>query len=223
MVSPMNKLDRAVAAVIPAVKQALQADSRNSPSEVDLRRELLACVLGSQVKHEAAAKALGNLEAAGLLACSRWRKSKDEKFGHEVYECLSQGYRFPRARAKQIAGVRDALAKKSLTTRLSGRVSPRSMREGLISTIPGLGPKQASMFLRNIGWSIELAILDTHVLRFMTLKQLLPSMPNGIGSLASYERAEHIAIQYAESYGEPVGYVDIAIWATMKAAAELRL
>ncbi|MEZ5617526.1 MAG: hypothetical protein R3E40_04520 [Rhodocyclaceae bacterium] len=219
----MNRFDSAIAAVIPSVKQALLGTSPANLSEADLRRELVACVLGSQVRFETAVSALDKLKTAGLLKCSWWRKIKDEGFEREVYDCLSRGYRFPRARAKQLAGARDALAKKSLTIRLSEGVSPRAMRVDLIDAIPGLGPKQASMFLRNIGWSVELAILDTHVLRFMELKQLLTTAPNNIGSIAGYERAEHIAIKYADSYGEPVGYVDVAIWATMRAAAELHL
>lgn len=219
----MNRFDSAIAAVIPSVKRALLGNSPANLTEADLRRELVACVLGSQVRLEAAVSALNKLKTTGLLKCSRWRKIKDEGFERDVYDCLSRGYRFPRVRAKQLAGARDALAKKSLTIRLSEGISPRSMRAYLIDAIPGLGPKQASMFLRNIGWSVELAILDTHVLRFMELKQLLPAAPNSIGSIAGYERAEHIAIKYADSYGEPVGYVDVAIWATMRAAAELRL
>jgi N-glycosylase/DNA lyase len=79
------------------------------------------------------------------------------------------------------------------------------------------------MFLRNIGRSYDLAILDTHVLRFMDMQELLPIDQAHIGTVTGYERVEGIAIDYADSLGYPAGYLDWAIWATMKAAREIGL
>ena len=96
------------------------------------------------------------------------------------------------------------------------------MRRHLISEISGIGPKQASMFLRNIGLSHDLAILDTHLLRYLEMQSLLDQERLKVGSLPNYERTEQVAIKYADSLGYPVGYLDWAIWATMRAAMELR-
>lgn len=218
-----NRFDRAVAAVIPAIEQSLIGTWQMPMSEYHKRRELVACILGSQVRYETATKALAQLEDEGLMDNSRWIDGLDESFGEEVYDQLSRGYRFPRARAKQLAGARDALACRCLDTRLADSSDPRSMRERLVDAIPGLGPKQASMFLRNIGWSYDLAILDSHVLRFMAMKELVSSPAMNLGSVRRYERTECIAIRYADTLGHQVGYLDWAIWATMKAAAELGL
>lgn len=215
------RFDRTVAALCPLFEESLQAVSNNDMDEYDQRLELVACILGSQVRYEAANKALAQLEDIGLIDDDRWIDPIDEAFEGEVYDQLSQGYRFPRARARQLAGARNALASKRLGKRLGEASDPRSMRERLVDGIPGLGPKQASMFLRNIGWSYELAILDTHVLRFMAMKKLLPSSTANVSTVRSYERTERIAITYANAIGYQVGYLDWAIWVTMKAAAEL--
>jgi len=79
------------------------------------------------------------------------------------------------------------------------------------------------MFLRNIGMSYDLAILDTHVLGFMSLQDGLQVNVTHVRTLPSYERTERILVRYADTVGFPVGYLDWAIWATMKAARELRL
>jgi len=79
------------------------------------------------------------------------------------------------------------------------------------------------MFLRNIGASYDLAILDTHVLHFMSI-QGDPRVDVGqVRTLSAYERTEQVLVRYADTIGFPVGYLDWAIWATMKAARELRL
>ena len=77
------------------------------------------------------------------------------------------------------------------------------------------------MFLRNIGKSYDLAILDTHVIRFMDLHGMLPDKDRHLGSMRTYERVELTFSGYARDLGYPVGYLDWAIWATMRAAREL--
>lgn len=57
-----------------------------------------------------------------------------------------------------------------LLTRIDESFScPSDARQFLIETFPGLGPKQASMLLRNIGYGADLAIIDTHVARLSSM------------------------------------------------------
>jgi N-glycosylase/DNA lyase len=122
-----------------------------------------------------------------------------------------------------LANARDALVEKSLIERVFSGNEPREIRKQLISDIAGIGPKQASMFLRNTGISYDLAILDTHVLHYLNIKKVLSQEQMKIGTLSAYEKTESIVVQYADSLGYPVGYLDWAIWATMRAAMELSL
>jgi N-glycosylase/DNA lyase len=108
-----------------------------------------------------------------------------------------------------------------LSAILAQSSSPEDVRGRLVANLPGVGPKQASMFLRNIGFSFDLAVLDVHVVRFLSLVGLT-SGPVRLGDLKSYMAAEKIAQKLAKELGQPVGVLDWAIWVTMKALQELR-
>lgn len=225
-----GRLDSTIRTLCPLIESEVLKRAWVEWSEYELRRELVGCILGSQVHHKMAVAATENLEWANLLSDRRWYRCRDSEFasdalmvleGRAVRICHLGRYRFPRIRAKQLAQVRDALSRVSLTSRLANGHAPAELRKSLIEEIPGLGPKQASMFLRNIGRSYDLAILDTHVLRFMDIQGRLPLKEARISTVSGYEKAERIVTEYAATVGYPVGYLDWAIWATMKAAREL--
>lgn len=227
-----HHLNSTIRVLYPLIENRIKARVVSHWREYDLRKELIGCILGSQVRHEMAVSAIENMEYAGLLDDACWLDCKDEGFECRVLEVLagqsgdlphSGSYRFPQARSKQLAQARNALAQVPLATRLADDVAPKHLRKSLVADIPGLGPKQASMFLRNIGRSYDLAILDTHVLRFMDMQDLMPMKQARIGTITGYERAEWVIIDYADSLGYPAGYLDWAIWATMKAAREVGL
>ncbi len=227
-----HHLNSTIRVLCPLIENRIKVRVVSHWREYDLRKELIGCILGSQVRHEMAVAATENMEYAGLLDDACWFDCKDEGFESRVLEVLtgqsddlphSGSYRFPQARSKQLAQARNALAQIPLATRLADDVAPKHLRKNLITDIPGLGPKQASMFLRNIGRSYDLAILDTHVLRFMDMQNLLSIKQARIGTVKGYERAEGVVIDYADSLGYPAGYLDWAIWATMKAAREIGL
>lgn len=228
----LDRLNKTIRVLYPLIENEIEARAASHWSEYDLRKELVGCILGSQLRQEMAIAWTENLEDAGLLDDAWWSECRDDGFGSIVLGVLSgqrhglphRGrYRFPSTRASQLARARDALAQRTLSARLAKRQSPKYLRKSLVADIPGLGPKQASMFLRNIGRSRDLAILDTHVLRFMELQKLLSIDHATIGTVAGYERVERIVVDYAATLGYPVGYIDWAIWATMKAARELNL
>lgn len=227
-----HRLDSTIRVLYPLIEDKIKIRSTSRWCEYDLRKELIGCIMGSQVRHEMAVAATENMEYAGLLDDDYWVNLKDDDFEYCVLDVLagktsdlphSGSYRFPKARSKQLAQVRYALAQAPLVTRLQGSIGAKHLRKNLVTDISGLGPKQASMFLRNIGSSYDLAILDTHVLRFMDMQALLPIEQARIGTVKGYERAEGIVIDYAETLGYPAGYLDWAIWATMKAAREMGL
>ena len=227
-----HQIDRTIRVLFPIIEERIRSNKVRCWREYDLRKELVGCILGSQVRYEMAVAATANLISAGLLDDVCWISLEDEDFEYRILDVLTGkidglpyngSYRFPKARSKQLAQVRNALARVPLTIRLECSKVSKHLRKGLVNDIPGLGPKQASMFLRNIGRSYDLAILDTHVLRFMDMQELLPIGQASIGTIRGYEKAEEIAIDYAKLNGHPAGYLDLAIWATMKAAREMGL
>lgn len=218
-----ERLEQTVRTLCTLVEAQIEKNSGWFSNEHSLRKELVACILGSQVRFEAATFALSRLEEEGLLHDGWWVRQESGGFEERVFRVLSQGYRFPKVRAYQLEKVRGRLASQSLTERMQATDDSRVLRRTLVQELPGLGPKQASMFLRNIGLSHDLAILDTHVLQFLEMQVRIRVKRARIGTMPGYEEVEEVAKDYAKSLGYPVGHLDWAIWATMKAAKELRL
>lgn len=208
-------------AVEPHVGQSRVTD------EAHYRAELVACMLTSRVSASSAEAAMNRLTEAGLLANSRWR-SNDERFESDVATCLRASsprigsYRFPNAKAAQISKLRFVLKERSLSSLLNGGGDAKSIRRELVQSLPGVGPKQASMFLRNVGATFSLAILDAHVLKFLSAVGMIDDSKTPVATLRQYEQVEDAAILYARTCGQDVGYLDWAIWITMKAITEMR-
>jgi N-glycosylase/DNA lyase len=219
-------LRRTVAMVCALIDEPEQVPGGCALSEAELRLELVTCLLGSQVRAESANASAERLLSSSLLSDERWG-SIDPTFELEVHDVLAgrrddsrtPAYRFPALRARQLTEVRRKLIARSLRSYLSLSDDASEVRKHLVQDLPGIGPKQASMFLRNVGASFDIAILDVHVLRFLRLIEVLPNAAP-VAALPRYERMEAKAREFAESVGHTLGHLDWAIWITMRAARE---
>lgn len=227
-VSP-TRLHQAVMSVSQSIDAAIRHRDGRTFAEAEMRCELVACLLGSQVRAESANAAVSRLKRAGLLSSRRW-KMEDDSFEGDVRAVLAgrdpsgrtASYRFPALRARQLAALRDCLVRRPLRSYSEQSKDPRKVRQLLVRDLPGIGPKQASMFIRNVGWSSDLAILDSHVLKFLCCIGVLPAIPQGISGLDAYERVEDLVAAFCRPLGRTVGHIDWAIWITMRAAAEVQ-
>ena len=70
------------------------------------------------------------------------------------------GHRFPNTRAKYIVEARKY--KESLKAEIASYNDDQELRNWLFAEVKGLGPKEASHFLRNIGYT-DFAIVDFHI------------------------------------------------------------
>lgn len=86
-----------------------------------------------------------------------------------------------------------------------------TMREWLFRNVKGLGYKEASHFLRNIGLGNGLAILDRHVLRSMYARGLINAVPNAISPWL-YCEMETVLADYARRVDVPLDHLDFVIW-----------
>lgn len=197
--------------------------------ESTLWREAVACILGSRVSYEKTVSATSSLRTAKLLdlqknlsELSEYRLAVRKQLSAPlVLKGVEYGkYPFPRARAKQIwwnlkyfYGSGDTLKKILLVS-----ANEFETRKLLVSSIKGIGPKQASLFLRNIGYTSNLAILDVHVLRYMNLFRIWLGDLSDLANLGEYQKAESVFRKRAERGGFSVAQFDLAVWIVMRLA-----
>lgn len=111
-----------------------------------------------------------------------------------------------------------ALNNISFSSILYNAVTPKDARICLMSHVTGFGPKQASLFLRRIGYSSELAVLDTHILDYLKIARGIRPKPSTLSRISGYEEVEHKFVDVASEFNHIVGNVDLAVWITMRVA-----
>ena len=111
-------------------------------------------------------------------------------------------YRFPTSRGRQLARTHARVTSfcGSLSRLVSGCKTAEDIREWLVCNAPGIGPKQASMFLRNIGYSYDLATIDRHVLTYMTSIGI-EKLGTNVTGLSGYIRRETAFHDHARDLG----------------------
>ncbi len=181
-------------------------------------RELVACIVGSASRYE---QAMSATDAICALLPEPWAMTRKER-ASLLTDLVTDPSgrlrtRFPRAHARYIAGAIDALYVRGdgLSGILGRSRSASDVRAALVQSIPGIGPKQASLLLVNLGRSDDLAVLDRHILRYMVWVGLLDrdSPPS---SLRRYEAVEESFRTHAELLGHRVTDLDRAVWLTSR-------
>lgn len=86
---------------------------------------------------------------------------------------------------------------------------PFRSREYLIENIKGIGYKEASHFLRNVG-VFSFAILDKHILRMLLSQK--PDLNIKVASRKNYLATEQVILQMADDMGLQPGILDLFMW-----------
>ena len=190
-------------------------------SEDDLWRELVFCILGSRVRFETVHAAVERMDGMCLLSHTR-RNTHFDQYEEDTMTALSMGYPFYRVRANQIRRSAEHLynSRGSIGELLNSASDARNARHLLTSEVVGLGPKQASLFLRNIGYAKCIAVLDVHVLTYLSWVGLTEFSLKSVPTLVKYEALEESFIQHAYSLGFSPDQFDLAVWLVMKVAKE---
>jgi N-glycosylase/DNA lyase len=198
--------------------------------EHQLWSELVSCILGSRVRCETARACTLHLRNAGLLRISTILKNpkvSEKRMKHElnksIYPPFSNGkgskYRYPKSKSRCIVRSGFQIYGDNLSIRetLKKCHDGQEARNLLRKKCAGIGPKQASLFLRNISFSDDLAILDCHVLRYMKLLRLDEKF-NDIEQEKShpYIVNENILKLYAISKRKSLSVLDVGIWVVMR-------
>ena len=221
-----QRLEDAVKVLSCDVYEKIHNSGSQKHSEEELWEELICCVLSSQITYEIARAYAKHLIDKRLIGHELPIKdlNKIEISVRNVLrtpikiENRKVSYRFPNIRARQIADIHQTVNNygTSLSNILYSVNDPHDLREFLINHFSGIGPKQASMFIRNIGFSYDLAILDKHVINYMQVTNMCKNI--GIPGKKEYLSVEAELVKYASDIGYKVGFVDWAIWIVMRVA-----
>ncbi|MBX9772530.1 MAG: hypothetical protein K2X29_14230 [Candidatus Obscuribacterales bacterium] len=199
-------------------------------SEEDLLYEVAVCTLSSQVVFEMAVACANTLRSASLF-CKTNLKRPDyeslilETLSHPV-TYLSNGMertslpRFKNRLSRLLSLTAEHLITTGTTIKslLKNAKSSTQARQQLVDTVFGFGPKQASLFLRRIGYCEQLAIIDTHIIDYLNLAKTTTHSRSRLSSLPYYQNIEESFRQIADEFGFSVGCVDLAMWVTMRVA-----
>ena len=94
---------------------------------------------------------------------------------------------------------------------LEGFANVFECREWLVKNIKGMGYKEASHFLRNIGLGEEISILDRHILRNLNAFGVIEEIPESLGR-ATYLRIEKEMADFADRIKIPLPHLDLLLW-----------
>lgn len=120
------------------------------------------------------------------------------------------GYRFFNKRAEYILEARKHA--KGLKPRIQklAKGDTRKAREWLVENVKGMGYKEASHFLRNVGYT-DVAILDRHILRTMHENGLIPELPKSLNRV-QYLTYENLLRLIAFKFKMTLAALDLYLW-----------
>lgn len=230
----LEKLGRAVEAVSTGLDNWRVRPTWRDLNDENLFGALVGCILGSQVSFSMSVQAFENLRAEHLLAPrQQGRRESLDHWEDAMVAVLSgkrfphgrrlAGYRFPSRAASHVRRTLESLNQEEggLRSLLDQATTSRDVRRRLVDRAYGIGPKQSSLFLRNIGYSSDVAVLDTHVLTFMRLMGLCDEVRSP-SSLRHYERIEERLAAFALGRGIGLDRLDVSVWIVMRAAESSR-
>jgi N-glycosylase/DNA lyase len=165
--------------------------------------ELCFCICTPQSKAVHCHEAVSGLVKSGQL------------FSGDVCEVRDglKKVRFPNNKARYIIEAREKLSSvRGLDVK--GRISDKDViaaREWLVNNVKGIGYKEASHFLRNIGLGSDLAILDIHIMNNMVEFGVIDERPKTL-TKKKYMELEIKLKDFSKKVGIPLAELDLLFW-----------
>ena len=178
------------------VQQRVKAfESLRNSSEEILYSELCFCILAANTSAELGLRTQTMVGPKNFLTMER----------DELRNLLkSIHYRFYNVRSRFITENRWVAERLPSLVR---NEKPWELREFLVENLKGIGYKEASHFMRNVG-IFDFAILDKHILRMLSEE----SEPKKITSPSRYYEYERELIEKCSEFSLKPGILDLYLW-----------
>ncbi|MCM8821144.1 MAG: N-glycosylase/DNA lyase [Candidatus Omnitrophica bacterium] len=186
----------------PQIEKRLK-ELRGNNTDEKIAKEFFFCLLTPQCKAKVCWNNIEILYNKGILQ----KGSKEEIVKH------LKGIRFSNNKAGYIVEGRGKFFNGgcSLKEIIETTDDTFSLREYIVSNIKGMGWKEASHFLRNIGKGEDFAILDRHILKGLVMCSVIKKIPKTL-TKAGYMDIENRMRKFAENIGIPLSHLDFVFW-----------
>jgi N-glycosylase/DNA lyase len=168
----------------------------NKNSSEELFKEMCFCILTANFSAERSILIHNQLSNCFLTDSQEMLAKKLKK----------SGYRFPNTRAGYITKSKEC--KETVKTIISS-LDREERREWLVKNIKGLGYKESSHFLRNIGFD-DYAIIDSHILDLLKRYELI-KQPKSL-TRKKYLEIEKILQTIATKTNLTLAELDLYLW-----------
>jgi N-glycosylase/DNA lyase len=183
-----------------AIRQRLAEFSSVSPD--DYFFEMAYCILTPQSNATRAAAAVN-----ALRTLDQW---EDPVLMARTLSRQEFYIRFHHTKAKRLARAHAQFPE--IAARLKDRREGWETREWLVANVGGLGWKEASHFLRNIGHR-DLAILDRHILKNLHRHGIISTIPRTM-TRNNYLAIEQQFAHFSDHVGLTMDELDLLFWST---------
>lgn len=173
-------------------------------TEKDIFAELVFCILTPQSKAQSCWECVEILKKGKLLL-----KGAPKEIAKNINKA-----RFKNNKAKYIVEARKKFLsgeKLNIKSQITQFKSVQETREWLVDNIKGIGYKEASHFLRNIGFGEDIAILDRHILRNLKNLRVIHEIPLSL-SKKKYLKIEEKMKEFTRNANIPMSHLDLVFW-----------
>jgi len=168
----------------------------NKKSTDELFKEMSFCMLTANFNAEK------SIKIQNEIGESFSNDSKDEL----SKKLKNYGHRFPNSRAEYIS---ESLKCKDKLKEIVQFHDKKALREWIVNNVKGLGYKEASHFLRNIGFD-DYAIIDFHIVDILVGHKLI-ERPNSL-TKKKYLEIEDLLRKLAKKTNLTLAELDLYLW-----------
>lgn len=171
----------------------------------DIHVEMSFCILTPQSKAVNAWQAITTLRDNGLLFNGS---------AEEIVEYLNI-VRFKNNKSKYLVELREKMTNSNgeIITKdfFSSFEEISKAREWIVKNVKGMAYKEASHFLRNVGFGKEIAILDRHILKNLVRLEVIDEVPKSI-TPKLYLEIERKMKDYCKFVNISMDSLDLLLW-----------